>query len=187
MKSIYVILTRTNTILSRIINIVTNDKFTHASISLDKNLETMYSFGRRNVYNPFIGTFVIENFNEGVYGFHEYLHGQVIEIEVTNEQYESVEKLTNNFILNNESYKYNYIGLINILLKRESFSENKFLCSEFVYYILNSSNIIDLKIPRNLVRPQYFEKLNGKVIYEGNLKDIYINSDYLKFLQTMPT
>src|SRR5690554_939767 len=79
MKKIYIVLTRTNTILSRLISIIKNDEYTHASISLNKDLNYMYSFGRKNKYNPFIGRFVKENIDEGVYGWHKKLKGLVIE------------------------------------------------------------------------------------------------------------
>ena len=150
---IYIVLTKTNTILSRMISIIKNDEYTHeythASISLDKNLNNMYSFGRKNCYNPFVG----------------------IEVNVTSEQYSSVEKLLNNFILNSSPYKYNYYGLIDSLLNRESIYNDRFLCSEFVYYVLNKSKIADFNKPRNLVRPQDLLKLNSNILFEGNLKN----------------
>jgi len=70
MKSmhLYIVLTRTSTVLSRMIGFVTNDEFTHAAISFDEELNQMYSFGRKKVYNPFVGSFIKENIDEGIYG-----------------------------------------------------------------------------------------------------------------------
>ena len=45
------------------------------------------------------------------------------------------------------------------------------MCSEFVYHVLKESDILDLNIPRNLVRPQDFLKINGNLIYSGDLKE----------------
>ncbi len=171
-KKIYIVLTRTNTILSRMIGFIKDDEYTHASISLDKELKLMYSFGRKYSYNPFVGRFVKENFNEGVYGRQNNLYGLVMEIEVTHGQYEKAEKLINKFIFNKNLYKYNYMGLINCLLNRESCNDNRFLCSEFVYYILNESNIVNVNKSRNLVRPQDLLNIHGKVVFSGNLKNI---------------
>lgn len=170
-RKIYIVLTRTNTILSRMIGIIKNDEYTHASISLDSGLYKMYSFGRKYTYNPFVGRFVKENFNEGVYGKHDNLYGLVMEIEVSYEQYRKVENLINEFILNKDLYKYNYMGLINCLLNRESCNDNRFLCSEFVYYILNKSGIINFNKPSNLVRPQDLLNINGRIDFKGNLKN----------------
>ena len=48
MKKIYIILTHTGTMLSKIIKKYTKDEFSHVSIALDKELNRMYSFGRLN-------------------------------------------------------------------------------------------------------------------------------------------
>ena len=61
---LYIVLTRTNTVTSRLIHIIKHDKYTHAAISLDKNLKSMYSFARKHTFNPFIGGFKKENINE---------------------------------------------------------------------------------------------------------------------------
>ena len=170
-KKIYIVLTRTNTILSRLIGFIKNDEYTHASVSLDRGLNQLYSFGRKYSYNPFIGRFVKENLNEGVYGRHNNLYGLVMEIEVSHEQYGKAEKLINEFISNKDLYKYNYIGLINCLLNKESCRDNRFLCSEFVYYILNKSSIVNFNKSGNLVRPQDLININGRIVFSGNLKN----------------
>ena len=58
MKYVYVFLTRTGTKIANIIVMVTGDRFAHASISLDRELTQMYSFGRRRVTNPLYGGFI---------------------------------------------------------------------------------------------------------------------------------
>lgn len=168
---IYVVLTRTNTIISRLIGFFTKDEFTHASISLDRDLENMYSFGRKYEFYPFIGVFKHENLNKGTYKYCRVLPGAVIEFEVSKQQYKRAKALLRYFIANASQYKYNYMGLINNLLNREACDSSRFVCSEFVYYILKESGIADLKISRNLVRPQSLLRLNGRVIFKGDLKD----------------
>jgi len=182
MKKIYIVLTRTNTMLSKIIRFVKKDEYTHASLSLDKTFETMYSFGRKYTYNPFIGTFVTENFNDGIYGLHRYLYGKVLEINVDDSQYEKITALLNKFESDRNSYNYNYTGLLRSLFNVETHSEKNFLCSEFVYHLLNSADIADFGIHRSLVRPQDLLKLNGKTIYSGNLKNINTSLNHLKYL-----
>ena len=46
MKKIYFIFTDAGTILGKIIKLKTGRKYTHVSISLDENLNEMYSFSR---------------------------------------------------------------------------------------------------------------------------------------------
>lgn len=47
---VYVVLTRTNTVISRLIQLFKKDEFTHAAISLDRDLANMYSFGRKYTF-----------------------------------------------------------------------------------------------------------------------------------------
>ncbi|MFA7550142.1 MAG: hypothetical protein WCZ68_05335 [Sedimentibacter sp.] len=176
-RQIYIILTRTNTVLSNLISLIKNDEYTHASISLDKDLNTMYSFGRKHTYNPFVGCFVKENLYNGVFRFHNKLKGQVLKLKVTGEQYDEVTKLLYDFVSNSNYYKYNYLGLINSLLNRESFCDDRFLCSEFVYYVLNKVGIADLDKPRNLVRPQDLLNITSEIVFEGNLKSNQFTKD----------
>jgi hypothetical protein len=169
---LYIVLTRTNTMISRLIQLFKNDEYTHAAISLDKELNYMYSFSRRNSYNPFIGRFKKEDINEGLYKFCDTLPGAIIEIEVSREQHEKAKALLEHFISNSSLYKYNYKGLLHSLLNKPASSDYRFLCSEFVYHILKESGIIDFNISRNLVRPQSLLNIEGRLIYKGNLKEI---------------
>ena len=47
-KNIYIILTRSDTFISRLIGFFTKEPFTHASIAFDDSLDRMYSFARLN-------------------------------------------------------------------------------------------------------------------------------------------
>jgi len=169
---LHVVLTRTNTTMSKLIRFVKKDEYTHAAISLDKELNYLYSFGRKHTYNPFLGRFKRENIDKGIYKFCETLPGVIIEIEVSSEQYKKAKYLLNYFMLNSSCYKYNYRGLIHSLLDKPVCYDNRFLCSEFVYYILKESGVVDFHIPRNLVRPQDFMVLESNIIYKGDLRKI---------------
>ena len=48
MKKIYILLTRSSTILSKMVHLITTDTYTHASIAFDENLATLYSSSRKN-------------------------------------------------------------------------------------------------------------------------------------------
>lgn len=171
---LYIVLTRTNTVLSNLIRMIKNDEYTHAALSLDKELNHMYSFGRRSTYNPFIGMFKKEDIHEGVYKFCNNLPGAIIEVEVNRQQYEKAEAILNHFISNSHLYKYNYKGLVHSLFKIQVCSDDSFLCSEFVYYVLKQSGIADLKVSRNMVRPQSLLSIEGKIIVKGNLKEFNV-------------
>ena len=182
---IYIVLTRTNTMFSRLIQFAKNDDYTHAAISFDKTLDQMYSFGRKNVRNPFIGRFNQESLDKGVYKLHKVLPGAIVEFEVSKAQYECARKLINHFVENSEIYKYNYIGLIKSVFNMSGCYDHRFLCSEFTYHILKESGVVDLKISRNLVRPQNLYELHGRLIYQGDLKVYEGRSQQMKGFERM--
>lgn len=172
---LYVVFTRTTTTISRLIHYMKQDKYTHASLALDRELNYMYSFGRKYARNPFIARFKHEHLQKGLYKIQKRLPGAVMELEVSKEQFLKAKSIIESFVANRELYKYNYLGLVHCLLKHEVCYEYRFLCSEFVYFVLNQSGILDLNMPRNLVRPQdLYESLQergGKIIFEGDLKN----------------
>ena len=52
-KQIFIVISQTGTVLSRILKRITGAEYNHASLSLSPDLKKMYSFGRRHPYNPF--------------------------------------------------------------------------------------------------------------------------------------
>ncbi len=167
---IYVVLTRTNTTMSRAIQLIKQDEYTHASITLDSELGHMYSFGRKYTRNPLLGHFKREELHSGLFGLQKELPCKVFEIAVTPTQYYKAKTLLEAFVDEKEKYKYNYMGLLHSFQKKSISYEDRFLCSEFVYHILKESAILDLKMPRNLVRPEHLKQVGWPVYYEGNLK-----------------
>ena len=88
MRSIYLVMSQTGSILSKTIKKVTGDEYNHISISLDDKLNCMYSFGRKYTYNPFIGVFVVESINKGAFLRFNKTKCKVIEVVLTEEQYD---------------------------------------------------------------------------------------------------
>lgn len=174
---VYIVLTRTNTLISRLIHLVTQDDYTHAALALDKDLREMYSFARKYTYNPFVGRFKHEQLNEGIYKLAKQLPGVVLELEVSPEEYAEVRATIQEFIDNSSRYKYNCRGLLYGLLNKPTTRDDRFLCSQFVYYVLHQAGIADFQMPANLVKPQDFLKLPGRVVYQGDLKQLVESGD----------
>ena len=93
-KSLYIVLVRTNTLISRLIQFAKKDEYTHAAISLDENLDCMYSFGRKYILFPFIGRFKREEIDKGIYKLHKRLPGIVLEVEVPHYRYQKSKALS---------------------------------------------------------------------------------------------
>ncbi len=170
MKRIYIVLSFTGTWLSRAVRIYTRKEFSHVSIALDKDLDSMYSFGRINVNNPFSGGFVHEVQNEGVFKKFNNTKSFIYSIEVNAQQYKKIKKCIKEFNETKDMYRFNFIGLLgsglNIKVKRH----NKFYCAEFVKYVLDKSGV-DLGLPE-VVKPEDFRKVtNCDFIYKGILNE----------------
>ena len=53
MKTIYILLTRSGTLLSNLVYSVTGASYTHASLAFDEDLSCLYSSTRKNGYTMF--------------------------------------------------------------------------------------------------------------------------------------
>lgn len=171
MKKIYIILTHTGTILSRIIKYYTKDEFSHVSIALDADLEEMYSFGRLHPYNPFWGSFVHEYINKGTFKRFKNTRAEVYSIFVTDEQYEKAQKVISYFNNNKQKYRFNFIGLACVSIHKKIKRKNTFYCAEFVRHILKVSGVTEVNELPEIIRPEDFKKLNGIMLeYKGLLR-----------------
>lgn len=169
MKKIYIILTYTGTILSRIVKIYTRKEYSHVSISLDRDLNQMYSFGRLNPYNPFIGGFVHEGVDRGTFKRFKNTKTKIYSMEIDEEKYERLEEIIENIQQKKKLYKFNVIGLIAVALNVRIKREKCFYCAEFVKYVLEQSEVVELP---EIIKPDDFNKLNGlNEVYIGKLQD----------------
>ena len=169
MRKIYIVLTYTGTILSKLVRGYTGKEYAHVSISLDKDLEEMYSFGRLNPYNPFIGGFVHESIDHGTFKRFYRTKTKIYSMEVNEEQFEKIVEIIDDFNANRETYRFNVLGIflaaIHLKLKRE----RCFYCAEFVKYVLDNSDL-EVDLPE-IVKPDDFNKIdNLQEIYTGILR-----------------
>ena len=89
-KQLYIVISQTGTVLSRILKLITGAEYNHASISLSRDLEQMYSFGRRNPYNPFWGGFVKESPHTGTFKRFSNTKAVVLAVEISEERYKEI-------------------------------------------------------------------------------------------------
>lgn len=169
MKEIYIVLTHTGTVLSRIIKGYTRDEFSHVSISLDKELKEMYSFGRLNPYNPFWGGFVQEGINFGTFKRFRKTVCKIYSLKITEEQYNNVRGMIEYIKSSKQLQKFNVIGLFAVGFNKRISFENSFYCAEFVKYVLDKSGI-ENNLPE-LIKPEDFKNIQDlNEIYSGRLR-----------------
>lgn len=169
-KKIYIVLTYTGTFLSKIIKFYTKEKYSHVSLSLDKELKEMYSFGRLNPYNPFIGGFVHEGINKGTFKRFKKTKAEIYELSLTNDQYKVLKDVIERFENNKEKYKFNLIGLFLVTFNKKYRRFNAFYCAEFVKYLINKV-YTDIELPE-IVKPMDFKNIdNLELKYQGILRN----------------
>ncbi len=171
-KPIYIVMSQTGTVLSRILKVLTHKDYNHASISLYDDLHIMYSFGRINPYNPFIGGFVKESADFGTFKRFGNTKIIVIKAYLSNAEFEKLDRLINLMQKNPKAYGYNYLGLYLAALKIPYRAQNKYYCSEFVKEILINHNVKGAKELKEIVHPMSFLNLpETQRVFEGRLKD----------------
>lgn len=174
MKKIYIVITHTGTILSKIIRKYSKAEYTHISISLDKELKEMYSFGRLNPYNAFWGGFVHEYIDKGTFKRFYNTQAKICSLEITDEQYKTVKEVIKQFEKNKKNYKFNVIGLFAAGFNKKIERENSFYCAEFVKYVLKQAKI-NIKLP-DIIKPEDFKNIKElHQIYNGLLKEYNVS------------
>ena len=171
-KSIYIILSQTGTVFSKILKIVTGAEYNHVSIALEPSLETMYSFGRLSPNNPFVGGFVVEGKNIGTFKRFNRTTAMVLELEISEEKYNAIKYFIEYLKNRKRQLKYNYLGILFACFKLNWAPGKRFYCSQFVRTILACFNVENAVELPYIIKPIDFLKLsNKKVLYTGFLKE----------------
>ncbi len=173
MKKIYILLTKSDTFVSRIIRLLTTDSYTHVSISFDRSLRPLYSFSRKYIYRPLPAGLHKEQLDQGFFKRFDTIPCALYSLEVEDDTYISAKNQVLSMMSNAGFYRFNIIGLflcrMNIPFKRK----RHFFCSQFVSEVLKNSNALKLPKRPSLMRPADYQKLPElKHIFTGNLRSL---------------
>ena len=169
-KKIYLLLMHTKTIPSKIVKLFTRYAYSHVAIALDKDCETVYSFGRRKLNSILNGGFSVEK-REGAF-FEKFNQTDCIiyESNVSKKQYDNLEMTLDDMQKNIEEYKYDFIGIVPRFFGIPFTIKNRYVCSYFIASLLEENGIYKFEKPACLTKPKDFENLNGfKEIYRGKV------------------
>ena len=173
-KAIYVIFTKPNTIVSKVIKFATSDPYTHVGISLDDPFKNFYSFSRKYTHIPIPAGFVQENWNNFNYQSNPNMPVCIMKVDVSEIQFEAVKSIIQNFELSSSAFNYNVVGLFlcktNVTVQRSK----HYFCSEFVHEVLVHSRILPkLKHSQHVSPHEIYELLSDKErILEGSLNNM---------------
>lgn len=166
-RKIYILLTDTGTIFTRLIKLYTKCPLNHSSIAFDINLKDLYSFGRKSPHNPFNGGFIHENINNHLF---KRATCEVYSYVVTETEYQRLTETIQRLKINEKRYKYNLLGLFGIIVNREVKRKNAYFCSQFVTSLLSKHGIILTDKSPGLTTPQDIRNSDRiKLEYKGKL------------------
>ncbi len=172
-RSVYVVVTRTGTGVAKIIRVISRMPYSHVSLSADPALHELYSFCRNYKPIPLPATFNTEVIGEGTLGKFANIPCEIYEVPLTAEQYHHFQCLIEHFTAYRKRYSYSIIGLIRVKLQIRSELHKKFVCSQFVAYVLNECGV-KLDKPPCLYSPDDLRYLpDAKLIYRGELNRYY--------------
>lgn len=171
MKKLYFILSCNGSMLSKMIRLASQDEYSHVSISLDKELKEMYSFGRRNPYNPLFGGFVQESPDFGTFKrFLKTTKVNIYSLEITDDQYKEIKHKLKTIYQMKEKYRFNRLGLILARFRFQFKRKECYFCSEFIKKILDEFGV-ENNLP-DVAKPDDFKKLDhARLDYRGMLKN----------------
>lgn len=183
MEHIYIMLSATNSMLSTAIGVVTKKKYNHISISFDKELDEVYSFGRLNPNNPFSGGFSREQVTSNFYLKAEC---QIYELEVTREQFKKIRAIIDQYDKNKHYYYYNLLGLVTAWLNIPWDRPDAYFCSEFVSTVLIESDVLDKSLIPSVTRPHdIINNLDLALYFEGHMWQYKLKNLPLGYLQRL--
>jgi len=173
MNTIYILLTRSGTLLSNLVYLFTGDPFTHASISFDPTLQPLYSSARKNGETMFPAGPCREYFHRGFYRKHRHIPCALYALNVSQERYDEARQEVCRIISHSDEYHFNILGLLLCRLNIPMRRRKKFFCSQFVAEILQRSQALALPKVPSLMRPMDYARLpQVSCLYRGTLREL---------------
>ncbi len=170
-EHVYIVVTQTGTVLSRLLKIITHADYNHVSLSADPSLGILYSFGRKNPYNPFWGGFVMESPHFGTFKRFSGTEAVVLALPVTPEMRLAMEDRLKEMYENRREYRYDTLGLLLAWIKILYVRQNTYYCSSFVRDFLWEFGLAkDFSFSRFPKPVEFLDLPDGTVIYRGKLR-----------------
>lgn len=173
MKSIFILLTHSNTCISKAIKLATNDTYTHVSISFHSTLQPLYSFARKYSATPLPAGLRTESFTTGFYKKNNGIPCALYELKVEDSIYEAAKDAVETMMKNSCIYHYNIMGLILCRLNIPFHRDHHYFCSEFVSAILKEHHAMKLPKEPSLMRPNDYTNMPLlSCLFEGTLNNL---------------
>ena len=109
MKTIYILLTRSGTLLSNLVYRLTGARYTHASLAFDEDLSCLYSSTRKNGYTMFPAGPSREYLDRGVFRLRPDVPCALYALEVSEEAYTRARRRADHMMAHGNLYRFNVL------------------------------------------------------------------------------
>lgn len=164
-RKIYILLTRFPDMGSKIIHALTGFRYTHASIGLEEDPNTFYSFVEKG--------FIVEKLDRYVKPGRKPFQCRMYEMEVSDRVYARIKDIVQTFVIHKADLSYTRLGVVMGLCHLPIKRRHKFFCSHFVAEVLERSSAVVLAKSSALYFPQDFKNLPGvKLNFQGDMSGL---------------
>ena len=167
-RTIYLLLTRSETYFSRLIHHFTSGEYTHASIGLEGSKGPFYSFARKNPRMALPAGLIQERADRGFFSLHPHIPCCLYALAVSEDTYKFICRRIQVMYEHRERYRYNLLGTLACLFHLRFERRHHKFCSEFVAEVLCESGAVELDKAPAVTRPMDFCALqNLRPIHRG--------------------
>ena len=178
MKKVYILLSRTPSVPSKLIRLFSRKKYTHSSIAIEPATDKFCSYGRRRLNNVFIGGLVREDTRGGLFKRFPDSPCELFVLEVSDESYEKIKGLIEFHFENYDKCKYKFSALLFMPLRAKKKLGLKLVCSQFVAKLLYESGACELPRHPALMQPvDFISVANVRSIYAGEIKNLSFENE----------
>ncbi len=164
-KQVYIVLSLTGSNFGHLIKLYTKEPYSHVSLAFDKDLNEMYSFGRKYPNNPFMAGFVKESLDKGAFLKFKNAECTIYSLDVSEENYYKLKEIIENFKLESNKYRYNLLGILGVIIGYPLETKYKYFCSQFVSHVLIESGVKLFDKPPGLTTLKILEYMKIKKLY----------------------
>ncbi len=146
-RTVAILLTKYTDLFSRFISFISKNGYSHASISIDEEEETFYSFSYKG--------FAIEK-PKTKKSRKRTKESICIRMQVSEKSYSIIKEEIDGFLMNQSKFGYAKMGIVLCMLHIPYKFKNKYFCSQFVAEVLSQADAIILKKKESLYLPNHF-------------------------------
>lgn len=161
-RKLFILLTQFPGLDAKAMRCWTRFPYTHASIGLEEDLNTFYSF--------VVKGFIVEDISRYNKPGRPPFPCALYELEVSPVVYQKAKQMIQKFISNRANLRYSYMGLLLSLIHIPSHQQGHYFCSHFVAELLQRCNARRLHKRSTLYLPKDLQRISGvKMIFQGDL------------------